>query len=134
MTFKEVTLYVSDTQLKELGNAIAAYADILWSIQLGLPVNQKFEVLRHLSDDDIRIRLDSLKQLHYDLKNKWARSQKIKVLISRSNFKSQFQLKYAGVVHRLVRQPSKLDRRVRFPLPAPSAGMAQLAAQLICNQ
>ena len=26
---------------------------------------------------------------------------------------------YAGVVHRLVRQPSKLDRWVRFPSPAP---------------
>lgn len=26
----------------------------------------------------------------------------------------------AGVVHRLVRRPSKPDRRVRFPLPAPS--------------
>ena len=26
---------------------------------------------------------------------------------------------YAGVVHRLVRRPSKPDRRVRFPLPAP---------------
>ena len=25
----------------------------------------------------------------------------------------------AGVVHRLVRLPSKQDRRVRFPLPAP---------------
>ena len=70
MTFKEVTLYVSDTQLNELGNAIAAYADILWSIHLGLPVSQKFEVLRQLSDNDIRVRLDSLKQLHYDLKNK----------------------------------------------------------------
>ena len=70
MTFKEITLYVSDTQLKELGNAIAAYADILWSIKLGLPVSPKFKVLRELSDDDIRVRLDSLKQLHYDLKNK----------------------------------------------------------------
>ena len=72
MTFKEVTLYVSDTQLRELGNAIAAYADILWSIQLGLPVDSKFEVLRQLSDNDIRVRLDSLKQLHYDLKNNCA--------------------------------------------------------------
>ena len=70
MTFKEVTLYVSDTQLKELGNAITAYTDVLWSIHLGLPVGSKFEVLKQLSDDDIRIRLDSLKQLYYDLKNK----------------------------------------------------------------
>lgn len=70
MTFKEVTLYVSDTQLNELGNAIAAYADVLWCIHLGLPVASKFNVLKQLSDDDIRIRFDSLKQLHYDLKNK----------------------------------------------------------------
>ena len=72
MTFKEVTLYVSDTQLNELGNAIAAYADVLWCIHLGLPVASKFDVLKQLSDDDIRIRLDSLKQLHYDLKNNCA--------------------------------------------------------------
>ena len=32
MNFKEVTLYVSDTQLNELGNAIAAYADVLWCV------------------------------------------------------------------------------------------------------
>ena len=47
MTFKEVTLYVSDDQLKELGNAIAAYADVLWAINLGLSVPPKFECLKN---------------------------------------------------------------------------------------
>ena len=68
MTFKEVTLYVSDTQLNELGNAIAAYGDILYMISLGINIPLKFKELENLSE--LRIRFDSLKQLHYDLKNK----------------------------------------------------------------
>lgn len=70
MTFKEVTLYVSDTQLNELGNAIAAYGDILYMISLGINIPLKFKELENLSSDELRIRFDSLKQLHYDLKNK----------------------------------------------------------------
>jgi hypothetical protein len=70
MTFKEVTLYVSDTQLNELGNAIAAYGDILYMISLGVNIPLKFKELKNLSSDELRIRFDSLKQLHYDLKNK----------------------------------------------------------------
>lgn len=70
MTFKEVTLYVSDTQLNELGNAIAAYGDILYMISLGVNIPLKFKELENLSSDELRIRFDSLKQLHYDLKNK----------------------------------------------------------------
>ena len=67
MTFKEVTLYVSDDQLKELGNAIAAYADILWAINLGLSVLPKFECLKDLSKSEVKRRLDALKTLHADL-------------------------------------------------------------------
>ena len=67
MTFKEVTLYVSDDQLKELGNAIAAYADILWAINLGLSVPPKFECLKDLSKSEVKRRLDALKTLHADL-------------------------------------------------------------------
>lgn len=70
MTFKEVTLYVSDTQLNELGNAIAAYGDILYMISLGVNIPLKFKELENLSSDELRIRFNSLKQLHYDLKNK----------------------------------------------------------------
>lgn len=67
MTFKEVTLYVSDDQLKELGNAIAAYADILWAINLGLSVSPKFECLRDLPKSEIKRRMDALKTLYADL-------------------------------------------------------------------
>ena len=67
MTLKEITLYVSDDQLKELGNAIAAYADILWAINLGLSVPPKFECLRDLSKSEVKRRLDALKTLHADL-------------------------------------------------------------------
>ena len=70
MTFKEVTLYVSDDQLKELGNAIAAYADVLWAINLGLSVPPKFERLKNISKSDLKRRIDILKTLHYDLSNK----------------------------------------------------------------
>ena len=70
MTFKEVTLYVSDDQLKELGNAISAYADVLWSITLGLAVAPKFDNLRNISESDLKCRIEILKTLHYDLSNK----------------------------------------------------------------
>lgn len=70
MTFKEVTLYVSDDQLKELGNAIAAYADVLWAINLGLAIPPKFECLKDISKADLKRRIEILKNLHYDLSNK----------------------------------------------------------------
>ena len=67
MTFKEVTLYVSDDQLKELGNAIAAYADVLWAINLGLSVSPKFECLRDLPNSEVKRCMDALKTLYADL-------------------------------------------------------------------
>ena len=70
MTFKEVTLYVSDDQLKELGNAIAVYGDVLFAIHLGLSVPPKFECLKNISQSDLQRRIECLKTLHYDLSNK----------------------------------------------------------------
>lgn len=64
---KEVTIMVSDNQLKELGNAIAAYADILWQLELGLGVPSKYECLSCEGKSDLKNRLAILKQLYNDL-------------------------------------------------------------------
>ena len=63
---KEITIQVSDEQIKELGNAIAAYGDLLWKIELGLDISEKYECLRE-SDIEPVDRLNILKQLHNEL-------------------------------------------------------------------
>ena len=66
MMFKEITLYVSDDQLRELGNAIAAYGRVLYMADLGLPP-LGFEELSELSSEELKHRMEMLKQLHKDL-------------------------------------------------------------------
>ena len=63
---KKITIQVSDEQIKELGNAIAAYGDLLWKIELGLDISEKYECLRE-SDIEPVDRLNILKQLHNEL-------------------------------------------------------------------
>ena len=63
---KEITIQVSDEQIKELGNAIAAYGDLLWKIELGLDITEKYECLRE-SDVEPVNRLNTLKQLYNEL-------------------------------------------------------------------
>ena len=63
---KEITIQVSDEQIKELGNAIAAYGDLLWKIELGLDIAEKYECLRE-SDIEPVNRLNALKQLYNEL-------------------------------------------------------------------
>ena len=63
---KEITIQVSDEQIKELGNAIAAYGDLLWKIELGLDIPEKYECLRE-SDIEPVNRLNALKQLYNEL-------------------------------------------------------------------
>ena len=64
---KEVTITVSEEQIKELGNAIAAYGDILWNLELGLNVPSKYECLASTGKADLKNRITILKQLHKDL-------------------------------------------------------------------
>ena len=61
------TINVTEEQIKELGNAIAAYGDILWNIYLGLSVPHKYESLTNMSKGDLMVRMDALKTLHADL-------------------------------------------------------------------
>lgn len=61
------TIDVSKEQIKELGNAIAAYADVLWGAYLGLPVTSKFECFKDMSKGELMARLDALKTLHKEL-------------------------------------------------------------------
>ena len=39
------TINVSEEQIKELGNAISAYGDLLWKLELGLSVPGRYECL-----------------------------------------------------------------------------------------
>ena len=64
---RKVTIEVSDEQLVELGNAIAAYGDILWNINLDLEVPDKFRILKVLPKSELKHRLGLLKQLFNDL-------------------------------------------------------------------
>ena len=64
---KTVTITVSDEQIKELGNAIAAYGDILWNLELGLSVPSKYECLASTGKADLKNRIAILKQLYNDL-------------------------------------------------------------------
>ena len=63
---KEITIQVSDEQIKELGNAIAAYGDLLWKIELGLDISEKYECLRENDVEPVN-RLNTLKQLYNEL-------------------------------------------------------------------
>ena len=64
---KEVTIMVSEDQLKELGNAITAYGDVLWNLELGLAVPSKYECLASTGKADLKNRIAILKQLYNDL-------------------------------------------------------------------
>lgn len=61
------TVNVSEEQLKELGNAIAAYGDVLWNLELGLSVPSKYECLASTGKADLKHRIAILKQLYNDL-------------------------------------------------------------------
>lgn len=63
---KEITITVSEEQIKELGNAMSAYGDLLWSLELGLSVPDKYEDLRNSDLEPIN-RFNLLKQLYNDL-------------------------------------------------------------------
>ena len=61
------TINVSEEQIKELGNAISAYGDLLWNLELGLSVPSKYECLSCEGKADLKNRITILKQLHSDL-------------------------------------------------------------------
>lgn len=61
------TINVSEEQIKELGNAISAYGDLLWNLELGLSVPSKYECLSSDGKADLKNRIAILKQLHSDL-------------------------------------------------------------------
>ena len=60
-------MQVSEELKKELGNAIAAYGDILWSAYLGFEVPSKFEEFKNLSKSDLKNRIQLLKDFYNSL-------------------------------------------------------------------
>ena len=66
--FRKVVFYVSDDLVKEIGNAIAAYGDVLYSVYLGCPISEKYECLTELSDEELRWRFSLLTDFYNKIK------------------------------------------------------------------
>lgn len=58
----KVTIEVNDIELfaKGLNNAIAAYGNIVYAIDIGCEIPSIFEALRTISYDDLRLRYNCL--------------------------------------------------------------------------
>lgn len=58
---------VSEELKRELGNAISAYGDILYSALLGVNIPQKFQFLSDCSEDELKHKMEILKEFHNSL-------------------------------------------------------------------
>ena len=60
-------MVISEELKKELGNAIAAYGDILWAVYLGTNVPEKFSELKNLPEEDLKNKMALLKEFYDSL-------------------------------------------------------------------
>lgn len=60
-------MVISEELKRELGNAISAYGDVLFSALLGINVPQKFQFLTDCSEDELKHKMDILKEFHSSL-------------------------------------------------------------------
>lgn len=60
-------MVISEELKRELGNAISAYGDVLFSALLGINVPQKFQFLTNCSEDELKHKMDILKEFHSSL-------------------------------------------------------------------
>lgn len=60
-------MVISEELKRELGNAISAYGDVLYSALLGINVPQKFQFLTNCSEDELKHKMDILKEFHNSL-------------------------------------------------------------------
>ena len=58
---------VSEELKRELGNAISAYGDVLYSALLGINIPQKFQFLSDCSEDELKHKMEILKEFHNGL-------------------------------------------------------------------
>lgn len=58
---------VSEELKRELGNAISAYGDVLYSALLGVNIPQKFQFLSDCSEDELKHKMEILKEFHSSL-------------------------------------------------------------------
>ena len=58
---------VSEELKRELGNAISAYGDVLYSALLGINISQKFQFLSDCSEDELKHKMEILKEFHNSL-------------------------------------------------------------------
>ena len=61
----EITIKVDDitTFAKALNNAMIAYGDIVWALQIGCDVPKAFEPLRELDEEELNKRMGCLKDV-----------------------------------------------------------------------
>ena len=58
----------SEELIKELGNAIAAYGNILYSAMLKCDVPKDFEEFKDLPEENLRHRIELLKNFYNEIK------------------------------------------------------------------
>ena len=65
---KEITIQVTDELVQEIGNAIAAYGEVLFAVSLGLsPPNKLEEELINCSDKELRRKMEILREFYEQL-------------------------------------------------------------------
>lgn len=69
-----ITLEVDETTLNGLNNAVAAYGDICWGLMLGTEIPARFEPLKQKSEEEIRARFNSVKDLYKKIEQKFNES------------------------------------------------------------
>lgn len=69
-----ITLEVDEVTFNGLNNAVAAYGDICWNLMLGTRVPARFEPLKQKSEEEIRIRFNSLVDFYKKIEEKFNES------------------------------------------------------------
>ena len=67
----KIEIEVEDISLfaKALNNACISYSDIIWGIYIGCEVPSKFDPLKKLPEDELKARIDCLKNVYRQVEN-----------------------------------------------------------------
>ena len=60
-------MVITEELKREIGFAIAAYGQILYRISLGLDVPKQFQELQNCSVDELKVKMEMLKDFHSSL-------------------------------------------------------------------
>lgn len=67
----KIEIEVKDISLfaKALNNACISYGDVIWGIYIGCEVPNKFDPLKKLSEEELKARIDCLKDVYRQVEN-----------------------------------------------------------------